>query len=158
MSAKAGVRPAGGADVEAVTTLWRSLLGHHERLDPAYRTIPGADREFAAAAREMIASADATVLVWDDGSRVVGFCSVRLVRAPPELVERRRGEILELVVHPDVRRRGVGRNLAEAACGWIRERGAERVEIRVHARNAPGQAFWRALGWGDFVDVLQRRL
>jgi hypothetical protein len=33
-----------------------------------------------------------------------------------------------------------------------------RVEVRVAARNAEGQAFWRALGFGDFVDVLDRRL
>ena len=158
MSGTGGLRRARGSDLEAVAGLWRGLVLHHERLDDAYRTQPGADGEFAAVAREMIASADATVLVWEEAGDLVGFATARLVKAPPELVEGRRGEILELVVRPDARRRGVGRALAEAACHWVRERGAERIEIRVHARNAEGQAFWRALGWADFVDVLERHL
>jgi hypothetical protein len=33
-----------------------------------------------------------------------------------------------------------------------------RLEVRVVAGNAEGQGFWRALGYQDFVDVLQRRL
>jgi hypothetical protein len=33
-----------------------------------------------------------------------------------------------------------------------------RVEVRVAARNSEGQAFWRALGFHDLMDVLQRRL
>jgi hypothetical protein len=33
-----------------------------------------------------------------------------------------------------------------------------RVEVRVAVRNAEGQAFWRALGYDDLVDVLQRPL
>ena len=41
---------------------------------------------------------------------------------------------------------------------WLRERGVPRVEVRVAVRNAAGQAFWRALGYDDLVDVLQRSL
>ena len=33
-----------------------------------------------------------------------------------------------------------------------------RVGVRVAARNADAQAFWRGQGFGDFVDVLDRRL
>jgi hypothetical protein len=33
-----------------------------------------------------------------------------------------------------------------------------RVEVRVAARNRVGQAFWRGLGFEDFVDVLDRQL
>lgn len=152
------VRSARRDDVAAVTTLWRTLVAHHERLDAAYHTRPGADREFAAVLRDMISDSDSAVFVWYDAALLVGFSTAHLVSAAPELVERRRGEILELVVRPDARRRGVARALVEAACDWIRERGAGRIQIRVHTRNAEGQAFWRALGWSDFVDILERHL
>ncbi len=158
MTAKGGVRPAGRADVDAVAGLWRTLVAHHERLDVAHRTAPGADRGLADAVRAMVASPGSRVFVWDDGSGLAGFSTARFVGAPPELLEGGRGEIPELWVRPDARRRGVGRALVEAACRWLQERGAGRVEVRVHAGNLEGQAFWRALGWGDFVDVLQRRL
>ena len=152
------MRPADRADVEAVAGLWRTLVAHHARLDVAYRTAPGAERALADAVREMVASPGSCVLVWDDGSGLAGFSTARVVAAPPELLEGGRGEIPELWVRPGARRRGVARALVEAACRWLQERGARRVEVRVHAANREGQAFWRALGWGDFVDVLERRL
>jgi hypothetical protein len=40
----------------------------------------------------------------------------------------------------------------------VRALGAERVEVRVAAANPTAQGFWRALGWADLVDVLERRL
>ena len=40
----------------------------------------------------------------------------------------------------------------------LRRNGMKRVEVRVASRNPEGQAFWRALGFGDLMDVLHRRL
>jgi hypothetical protein len=41
---------------------------------------------------------------------------------------------------------------------WLREQGARSVVVSVASGNPEGQAFWRALGWGAFVDVLERPL
>lgn len=80
------------------------------------------------------------------------------MRAPGELVEVARAEIDDLAVRPERRRRGVGRALVDAARAWAKSRGAERLLVRVAVHNPEGQAFWRALGWEGFVDILQRRL
>ena len=48
--------------------------------------------------------------------------------------------------------------LLEAGLAWARSRGTRRVEARVSSLNPAGQAFWRAAGFGDFMDVLHRRL
>ena len=69
-----------------------------------------------------------------------------------------RAEITDLGVREGLRRRGIGRALVGAAADWITERGVARVEVRVAAGNREGQAFWRALGYGDLMDVLHRRL
>jgi GNAT superfamily N-acetyltransferase len=52
----------------------------------------------------------------------------------------------------------VGRVLVERALRWAGERGVERCEVRVATRNREGQGFWRSLGFGDLMDVLQRPL
>ena len=72
--------------------------------------------------------------------------------------ESPRAEITDLFVRPEVRRGGVGRALVDAAIAWLVEFGVRRVEVRVLRANPEGQAFWRALGFGEFVDVLHRRL
>ena len=101
---------------------------------------------------------ESVLFVWEEGGELLGFCGARVDRAPPILEERRRAEIADLMVEPPARRRGGGRALVEAATGWAREQGVERIEVRVVAGNVEGQAFWRALGYADFVDVLHRRL
>ena len=55
-------------------------------------------------------------------------------------------------------RSGIGRALCDAALAWASERGQRRVEVRVAVGNVEGQGFWRALGFRDLMDVLQRRL
>ena len=88
----------------------------------------------------------------------MGFCTAQIEAAPPVVQEKARAEITDLFVREDSRRRGIGRRLVEAVTEWLRERGVPRVEVRVAVRNAEGQAFWRALGYDDLVDVLQRPL
>ena len=101
---------------------------------------------------------DSAVFVWEEAGGLVGFCSVRVEPSPAAMVEASRAEIADLGVRADQRREGIGRALALAARTWAGARGAERLEVRVAARNPEGQAFWRALGYEGFVDVLHRRL
>lgn len=157
-SARVGVARARGADAPAVAALWRALLEAHAAIDPAFGLRPGAAAALEAATARLLDDRDAGLWVWREGGRALGFCAARVERAPQPLAETARAEITELWVEAGARRRGVGRALAEAAAAWTRERGAQRLEVRASARNRGAQAFWRALGFADFVDVLDRRL
>ena len=76
----------------------------------------------------------------------------------PILEETERAEITDVGVRPTHRRQGIARQLVAAAFDWIRDRGVERVELQVANGNVEGQAFWRALGFSDLMDVLHKRL
>jgi ribosomal protein S18 acetylase RimI-like enzyme len=151
-------RRALASDRAALAALWSELLAHHAALDAAFalgidaRSV--SERTLARLLRDPVAAA----WIAPHGPSPAGFCAARVVRAPVELAEAARAEITELWVRPAARRGGLGTSLAGAALAWAREQGAARVEVRVAARNAEGQAFWRALGFGAFVDVLDRRL
>jgi ribosomal protein S18 acetylase RimI-like enzyme len=150
------VRRAGPADLDALVELWLEMTRHHQDLDPYFRLRPDARGEVRRLMARELEDPDAAA--WLAGDPPAGFCVVRIDRAPPIQEERERAEITDLGVRPGARRAGIGRDLVEAALAWVRGRGVARVEIRVAVRNAEGQAFWRALGFGDFMDVLQRRL
>jgi ribosomal protein S18 acetylase RimI-like enzyme len=152
------IRSATASDVPGVAALWNAIHAHHVPLDPQFRVRPDAERALAALLDEALREADSAVFVGEDASGIIGFCAARLRSAPALLVETGRAEITELYVRDADRRRGAGRALVDAALEWVRGRGIDRVEVRVAARNAEGQAFWRALGFGDLMDVLQRRL
>jgi ribosomal protein S18 acetylase RimI-like enzyme len=150
------LRRARSADLDEIAALWRSLLALHAELDPALRV--AGDALPARALAQLVDGAGTAAWVAEAEARVVGFCAARVEDAPRALSELRRAEITELFVAADARRSGFGSALVAAACEWARERGAARVEVRVVARNPAGQAFWRKLGFGAFVDVLDRRL
>lgn len=146
-------RRARRSDLTAIASLWCELLAHHgDNLGVRAGAVPLAQLE------QLVGNADAAAWIVEHDEAPAGFCAVAIETAPLALVERRRAVITELYVRLDLRRRGAGRAMAENALDWARSRGAVRVEVRVAARNAEGQAFWRALGFGDFVDVLDRRL
>jgi GNAT superfamily N-acetyltransferase len=88
------------------------------------------------ALRQAIDSHDAVVLVAEDVSGLIGFCT-----AYQDIFSVRfgyRAWIEDLAVSPNRRSLGVGKALLDAAKAWARERGATHLELdsaesRVHA-------------------------
>jgi GNAT superfamily N-acetyltransferase len=158
VKAAVGVRRGHSRDLDAITALWIALSEHHARREPLFTLRLGADEEARRLLAAQLADPATAFFVHAEGASLDGLCIVRVDRAPPIHAETVRGEISDLYVAPARRRRGIGRTLLAQACDWARGRGVERLEARVSSRNPEGQAFWRAAGFGDFMDVLQRRL
>jgi GNAT superfamily N-acetyltransferase len=148
------VRRAHRRDLDRVAELWIALTEHHAARDPLFALRPGAREEARRLLEAQLRDPDCAILLAGD----VGLCVVRLDRAPPIHTEVERAEVTDLFVVPGARRRGLGRRLLDEALAWARGRGVERVEVRVSVGNEEGQAFWRAAGFSDFMDVLRRRL
>jgi ribosomal protein S18 acetylase RimI-like enzyme len=151
------VRPATRRELDRVAALWTLLLAHHAgeaSLAPAARP-EAALREHLEA---LLAGGDAALLVAEAEGELAGFAALRALRRPALFAETRRGEIEALYVREERRRAGVGRALAGASLRWMAERGLSRAALQVAAGNAAGQAFWRALGFSDAMDVLERPL
>ena len=155
---RGAIRAATRRDLDRVVALWEELAAHHARLDPLFRLRRDADARIRSFLAEHVGARDAALFVYDLERDLAGFCAVRALRAPPVFEETERAEISDLAVRVGRRRQGIGRALVDRSLVWTEQRGLERVEVRVASSNREGQAFWRALGFGDLVDVLQRRL
>lgn len=152
------VRPARTQDLDRVAALWSAITHHHAHLDPLFTMRPDADGELRELLSALLRDRDAEILVYDVGGDLQGMCIVRIDHAPPILQEVERAEITDVGVREGLRRRGIGRLLVREALRWVAASGVERVEVQVAHGNAEGQGFWRALGFGDFMDVLHKRL
>lgn len=70
-----------------------------------------------------------------------------------------RGWVYYLAVDPTARRRGFGTKMMSDVEGWLRERGAAKLNLMVHNSNAPVREFYARLGYEDGnVTVLGRWL
>ncbi len=152
------IRRARRGDRTAIAALWQALLESHAEIDRAFALRGDASCHVDREVERALADAACGAWIAEEAGACVGFCIARHEQAPPLAAESSRVAVTELLVERSARRRGVGRALVAAALDWARARGAARVEVRVAARNAEGQAFWRAQGFGNFVDVLDRRL
>ena len=152
------VRRAGGADLRDLVRLWIALTEYHAEFEPLYALRPGAEPEVRRLLEAQLAEPDTALFLGESADRAAGFAAVQIAHAPPIHPERMRAEISDLYVAPSHRRSGLGRALVGSAIAWLRERDVPRLEVRVVAGNRGGQAFWRALGYSAFVDVLHRRL
>ncbi len=159
--AASAIRRARPDDLDRVVDHWIALGDHHAALGPQFALRADARPEIRRLLAAQLRDPDVAAWLYEDavaGEGVVGLCIARIDRAPPIARERIRAEITDLGVAPAQRRRGIGRALVDRALAWIRERRVERVEVRVAVGNPEGQAFWRALGFGASMDVLERRL
>ena len=156
-AAALALRRARSADLDAIAALWRSLLALHAELDP------GLSRRAATRFRRARSRSSSRTRRRRPGSpsrrRASSASARRASRTRRARSPSRGAPRSPNSSSPRTRAAaGSGARSSTAACAWARERGASRVEVRVAARNAAGQAFWRSLGFGAFVDVLDRRL
>ena len=78
--------------------------------------------------------------------RVVGFMIYRL--------DKKALTLLNMAVHPQFRRRGVGASLLDKLAGKLSTKRRERIEISVIDSNLPCHLFLRSLGY-EAVEVLR---
>jgi ribosomal-protein-alanine N-acetyltransferase len=78
-------------------------------------------------------------MVAEHGERVVGFMIYEL--------HKTRLHVLNFAVAADVRRRGVGRQMAEKLVGKLSSQRRVRITLEVRETNLPAQVFFRQLGF-----------
>jgi ribosomal protein S18 acetylase RimI-like enzyme len=84
-------------------------------------------------------------LVAEQDGWLVGF--VRVVQPVPLETGAHVRQIQGLAVDPDVRRKGLGRLLMEAACDEARRQGARRITLRVLSTNAAARRLYASMGF-----------
>ena len=89
-----------------------------------------------------------TCLVAVEGDRIVGAVLVGY--------DGRRAYVYHLAVDPSWRRRGVGKELVEAAMSRLDELCATKAALVVFSRNEAGNAFWERLGFRERGDLTYR--
>jgi ribosomal protein S18 acetylase RimI-like enzyme len=106
---------------------------------------PAEPAEIAARFDRVVGDPDAAVFVAHEGDDVVrGWLHVA---ATKDLVSAEHGEIRALVVGEEVRGRGIGRRLLDAAEAWAVQRGYGVMKVRSNVVRTRARSFYERAGY-----------
>ena len=148
-------------DLPEMVRLWREMMDVQAGLDPrvSLNPAPEAEEAWAQHVRDDVWGSDKwCVLVAESNGKLVGQIIGLLRDRHRPFPRQTYGYVTDIVVAADVRRQGIGRALFAALMEWVRERGADHVQLQVLASNSASQAFWRAMGCRDYSHILWRDL
>ncbi|MGD1118650.1 MAG: GNAT family N-acetyltransferase [Dehalococcoidales bacterium] len=134
-----------------ICKLWVEFMEYTVDIEP----IPWFEKEHL---RPAMQDPNSLILVASDGDKTVGYAYALIME--PLTVETRGkyGNIHDLFVARDCRRRGVGEQLYKAMLKWFCARDIERVELHIISRNRLASSFWRKQGFTDFEQKMFRRI
>jgi ribosomal protein S18 acetylase RimI-like enzyme len=145
------IRRATPEDLEAVLDLWQEMMDHHARLDRRFQQVADSRDHFRVTLREWMADDAQRVLVAVDDGEIVGYTIGRIAENPPMFELRFLGHVSDICVARERRRQGIGRKLFAALLNWFRRQGLPVVQLSVATANPVSQAFWREMGFQDYL-------
>lgn len=151
------IRQAVEADLPVILRLWREMMDFHARVDAHFAALPAPAGERAwekHVRQDMWGKENWRILVAEADGELIGLMIGTVGDALPVFAPAKQGFVSDAVVAPAARRSGVGRALFEALKAWFREKGASHLELNVAHHNPVSQAFWRAVGCADHMDIL----
>jgi len=147
-----GTREARHDDVDSLVELYPQM-GQHHRASPVFsiRRPRQGTEELRKEFEENLTRDDVGVLVAEQGGRVVGYFQVEPVETSPRHsgVARVEGSAFlhVAITEPEVRGRGAGVNLMQAALAWAAEHGYDTMTTDWRVTNLLSSRFWPTRGF-----------
>lgn len=148
------VRPANSSDLPDLSRLWYEKTILQLQTDRRWKLASDAQVSWSAQVAEWIMDDQYCVLIGARGNQIAGFMVGRLQTAPPGLLPKTVGAVIDITIDVHGHPEGVGQALFQAIRDWFQGQGIQQIMTYVPRRQAVDQAFWRALGATEWVDVM----
>ncbi len=148
------IRLARPDDIAILSEYWYDQMVIWQQSSARLRLSPAARAEWEQATYGYLQQVDAFFLVAETAQEVVGGIIGEITPNEPGFAPPQIGVVRALIVdNHSERGHGAGRMLLDAWLGAMRERGIEQLQVRIPAQAAVQQAFWRAVGGANVMDV-----
>ena len=148
------IRLAQPPDLPAVIALWRQLQDINASYDVRLALNEGAADWFIGYLGDQLDNPNMSVLVAEQEKMIVGYTFGQIMRRPT-LKSGDCGYVADLCVRDGWRGRGIGRLLYERLRAWFLANGITAIEVQVVRANPASQAFWRKMGYSEFLRTLR---
>ncbi len=147
---KINIRKPSLSDLPDLLTLWQGQCDYHYDLDPVYYvpSSPQLNRKFTQYLKKAITKSDPYVLLAESGSKLIGFVTFKKVTDHYfDTNITKYGEVIELYVSPNYRRRGVGQKLMTEVETFLRNLGLNYISLQCSSFNRQGLDFYQKTGF-----------
>ena len=148
------IRLARTLDLPAIITLWRALQDINALYDPRLALNAEAEAWFLSYLQGNLDNPNMAIYVAVSASSVIGYTFGQIMQRPT-LESGDCGYIADVCVRDGWRRQGTGRQLHSRLKSWFLSRGITAIEVQVVRANPASQAFWRKMGYNDFLRTLR---
>jgi hypothetical protein len=152
------IRTVGVDDLPGVAALWHERMMLQQQADRRFALAPDALTQWLAAANSWLGNSDCIMLAAEHRSLLVGYAIGWMQSAPPGMLPERIGVVSEMHVGVHSSQSGLGRALLDSLRAGFAGQGAAVVTVHVPRRQPVEQAFWRALGATEWIDVMWVKL
>lgn len=110
----------------------------------------------------MINSQESDYILIEDDDKVVGYALIEQRMSPYNeynaFVEEHYAYIYEIVVLPEYRTKGYGKQIIEEANNWAKTRGLSSIELNCLSNNYSAKAFYERTGFGEYQVKLRKNV
>jgi ribosomal protein S18 acetylase RimI-like enzyme len=154
------IRRATAKDTPALGRLGALLVRTHHDFDPK-RFIPATpqtERGYGSFLGSQVGGDKVIVLVAEEGGEVIGYTYAGIEGMDYMALRGPAGALYDIVVAPDRRGRGVGRQLLDETLAELRRRGAPRVVLSTAEQNDAAQRLFEHAGFRRTMIEMTREL
>lgn len=130
------------------------LLKEHAEIEPRFGVADDALERWSNDFEHWLSDDAYRIFVAEQAGEIVGFITACMWQPLPIYAPVEEVSINELYVVPEVRGRGMGRQLVAAVDAWAETLSIGRLRIGVLAANTEGRAFWAHLDATPFLLTL----
>lgn len=156
------IRNAALEDIEDLVDLYHKFHEFHVKGVPGRLRVPSFydDKALRSKLEEIFAAEDSTIVVADADGQVVGLAEVyvREDEVNAYRVPYRYAHLQSMVVSETYRKRGIGKQLLEAAEQWARERDASEMRLDVWEFEAGPLKFYEDHGYHTLRRTMVQKL
>jgi ribosomal protein S18 acetylase RimI-like enzyme len=154
------IRRATRDDLRQIGRLGALLVEAHHAFDSRrFLAATGRTKDaYAAYLGTQLDAPSAAVFVAEENSEVIGYAYVATESYDYMALRGPAGVLHDIIVDPKRRRGGVGKQLLEAALGFVLERGLSQIVLGTAERNEAAQRFFASVGFRPTMIEMTRDL
>ena len=145
-------------DLELVYQFWQVLMNHHDGHHPVFELAEGYETHVLAMLEKRLKDPKEGFILCFSDETPAGMLVCYVRADDPIHVLKKKGYVAETAVFESFRGLGIGKKLTEVALAWLKEQGADHVELQVSVKNKGAEQFWEKMGFTKATYFMVRKL